>query len=256
MKGLTSQSSAIAEGDDPHKAAMSESDTPPKKLKRFANLDIDGVDGKPRVRNKKAPKKQAQAAPAPAPATPSFPEPLPPTFARGPAPRAPRGPVRGGPPVMRIDLRGTPEEIPEGTEPGVVTVEVDLRRSRGGETRPTPPRRTPGPMPMPRVEPPPPSRPAGYSHPRNSDQTPAPITISPLAAREIRLMAHQAGVLGQGLRIMTSGPGGPENCEFAFEPEPTPDDEVFVTQDVLVYVDRETLASLRGCRITCEHLRG
>lgn len=241
---------------------MSDSDTPPKKkLKRFANLDIDGVDGKPRPKKAKKRATPAKTQVAAAQGTPSFPEPLPPTFARGPAPPALRGPRRGGPPVMRVDVRGMAEDrrgmvedLPEGAEPGVYTVEVDLRGSRG--SRATTPRRTPGPMPMPRTEPSAIPRVAGYSHPTTTDQTPAPITISPLAAREIRLMAHQAGVLGQGLRIMTSGPGGPENCEFAFETEPSEDDEVFMTQDVLVYVDRETLAVLEGCRITCEHLRG
>ncbi len=244
-----------------------------KPLKRFANLDIDGVPKKKRQR-KADPGAAAAAAAAPRRirrvGAPDGVREVPPPARRPRPPLAPP-PRPGGPspdgwigaprteaaPQQPASLRF---EVPPGTMPGVMTVEMDLRAPRRPQYRPAvnqlappsltldPPTFTSEPPrgPRHRTTRPPPARPTPASE----------IEVTELAARQIRLMAYRHGVTGAALRIMTSGGGGPGNCDFAFEAEPEPGDIVLLSQGVRLLVDEGSLATLRGTRITYQDLPG
>ena len=257
-----------------------------KILKRFANLDIDGVQRPPkpapaRSRPAASPPRAEETAARSGPqrAVPRTTSP-PPEPSRRPEPsraREPLGGRRAGMTVeaLRLDVAGggpaQPLEIPPGATPGVYTVEF-----------------TPAPRAAPRVASPgergsagPPLRleerallaldalPRAFAPPEAAARRawsegpalaaraePEPITLTELAARQIRLMAWQHGVAGAGLRILTSGPGGPDHCDFAFESEPEPGDVVFLSQGVRIFIDRASLRTLRGMRITYQDLPG
>ena len=157
--------------------------------------------------------------------------------------------------AMRIDVSGGrgPIEIPPGATPGVITIEF-TPDPRGGAA------------PSARIEAPA-RRPVALDDgaPRKAYTMPAapavrgestPIELTEMAARQLRIMAYQHGVSGAGLRILTSGAGGPGNCDFAFEHEPDDDDVVFVSQGIRVIVDRASLRTLRGMRVTYDDLAG
>lgn len=186
---------------------------------------------------------------------------------------------------IRFDLRQVsaeelelelPDELRSG---GVVTVET-----RGGgrgldmrfETRPMPSRLTSaqdedGPLwDLPRTAPPPwvgpPQRGApgvnAFTDPTGSRPRalPAPnlIELTPMAARQIQLMAWEAGVPGSPLRILTAhtpGLGHPE-VDFAFDEEITPEDTVVDALGVTVVIDPQSLAWVRGRRITWHEVPG
>lgn len=149
---------------------------------------------------------------------------------------------------MDISGRGEPLEIPPGTPPGVVTVEFNPRSPEPLRARSEAPRRPPQPPPPPRTYtmPPAPATLSGGS----------PIELTEMAARQLRIMAYQHGMSGAGLRILTSGPGGPANCDFAFEHAPDDGDVVFLSHGVRVIVDRASLRTLRGMRITYDDIAG
>lgn len=191
---------------------------------------------------------------------------------------------------IRFDLRQVsaeelelelPEELRAG---GVVTVESRLEGRRGldmrFDTRPMPSRQVrrteeEGPLwELPRTAPPPPwsapsatprgspgvnafTEQAGGSRPR---ALPAPnlVELTPMAARQIQLMAWEAGVPGSPLRILTShtpGLGHPE-IDFAFDEEITPEDTVVDALGVTVVIDPRSLAWVRGRRITWHDVPG
>jgi len=231
-----------------------------KILKRFRNLDIDGVERPERPKKRpEPPRAEPERRPTPARAqAPPAPrrEPPPPARPPGPPPR-PAAMQRetltvrsAGMTVERVRMdisgRGTPVELPPGTPPGVVTIEMgSAPRQR---PQPQPPRHTPPPSPPRRTYtmPPAPATRGGS----------APIELTTMAARQLRLMAYQHGMVGAGLRVLTSGPGGPANCDFAFEQTPDADDEVFLSQGIRLIVDRASLRTLRGMRITWDDLAG
>lgn len=148
-------------------------------------------------------------------------------------------------PASRAPVRRGPEPLPPGTRPGVVTVELV-----------SPARAASPPSPMWDEPPPPKSRSVGLAPPPALSGVRAPIELTEIAARQIRLMAYQHGVTGAGLRILTSGPGGPDHCDFAFESDPDPEDVVFLSQGIRVIVDPASLRSLRGMRVTYQDLPG
>ena len=175
---------------------------------------------------------------------------------------------------LELDL---PAELMTG---GVVAVEVDLSRGRRGlemrfETRQMPAQRMPdhdGPLwDLPRTTPPPWAGPAPRSQPgvnaftegRRADapRTPRagePIELTPMAARQIQLMAWEAGVPGSPLRILTSstpGLGHPE-IDFAFDEDIAPDDIVVDALGVTVVIDPQSLVWVRGRRITWHDVPG
>lgn len=179
---------------------------------------------------------------------------------------------------LELDL---PAELRSG---GVMTVETRPDRRRGldmrFDARPMPSRQVrpteqEGPLwDLPRTAPPPPwSAPAatprgspgvnaftdqaGGSRPR---ALPAPnlVELTPMAARQIQLMAWEAGVPGSPLRILTShtpGLGHPE-IDFAFDEEITPEDTVVDALGVTVVIDPQSLAWVRGRRITWHDVPG
>jgi len=169
------------------------------------------------------------------------------TLTLGPGANGPRAQERGAERGLRVETRARLERrgegppyverrvvdlVPMGVDRGVIVVEA------GAEpTSPRPPRR-------------------GYVRPAARDEGPSPIEITELAARQIRLMAYRHGVMGAGLRIMTSGAGGPGDCDFAFEAEPEPEDRVFLSRGIRVIVDPDSLARLRGTRVTYQDLPG
>lgn len=109
--------------------------------------------------------------------------------------------------------------------PGVMTVEMDLRRAPRG-TRPA--------------------------------QALAPIELTPMAARQIMLMSWEAGVPGSALRILTSnspGLGRPE-LDFAFDEHIEADDLVYETQGVTIVIDPGSLRWVSGRRITWHDVPG
>jgi Fe-S cluster assembly iron-binding protein IscA len=109
--------------------------------------------------------------------------------------------------------------------PGVMTVEMDLRRSA----------RQPRP-----------------------GQALAPIELTPMAARQIMLMSWEAGVPGSALRILTSsspGLGRPE-LDFAFDEHIEADDLVYETQGVTIVIDPGSLRWVSGRRITWHDVPG
>jgi Fe-S cluster assembly iron-binding protein IscA len=200
-------------------------------------------------------------------------------------PRAPRPPTepRARPEErFRFDTRRVSAEsldldLPDGMGGGVVSVEIDLSRGRSRaldlrfESRPMPgptPARTPPargdgpPWDLPREAPPrwapepPRPRPGvnAFTERTGPRALPAPETIelTPLAARQIQLMAWEAGVPGSPLRILTSntpGLGHPE-IDFAFDDDITPEDTVVDALGVTVVIDPESLVWVRGRRIT------
>jgi len=89
----------------------------------------------------------------------------------------------------------------------------------------------------------------------------APVTFDADAARAIRLLAHRAGVLGSGLRILLSG--GPVSgrsaawdLDFAFEDEPGPEDVVLETQGLRLFIHEAAVERLRGLHITASQVPG
>jgi len=263
-----------------------------KILKRFANLDIDGVTRPPKPAPKReparpearrpsaSPQRNSASAPERRPAlSEERPMPAPPRAAPQQAP--PRPPARGGMmtvEAVRLDVGGGGRaeviEIPPGATPGVLTVEFTPAPRRAAVAEPAPAwpptpvapvRRAPVPDgpeldALPRRYAPPEAAPrrtvqAGSAWSAPQAEAP-PITLTELAARQIRLMAWQHGVPGAGLRILTSGPGGPEHCDFAFESEPEEGDVVFLSQGVRIFVDRASLRTLRGLRVTYQDLPG
>lgn len=170
---------------------------------------------------------------------------------------------RGGQIDMRFDLRPMPGA---GLQPS---------RSPGPMTAPPPTRtespivsRSIGPWPaeatedgplweLPRSVPPArPSAPRGVSAARANAG--APIELTPLAARQIQLMAWEAGVPGSPLRILTSaspGLGHPE-VDFAFDESIEADDIVIDALGVTVVIDPQSLAWVRGRRITWQDVPG
>jgi len=91
-----------------------------------------------------------------------------------------------------------------------------------------------------------------------AEAQPTPIELTPMAARQVKLMAWEAGLPGSGLRILTSftpGLGGPE-CDFAFDDNVQPDDVVFLAHGVRVIVDSTSLQHLRGRRISWHDVPG
>ncbi len=135
---------------------------------------------------------------------------------------------------IRFDLRQVQPadldlELPDRrmmATPGVMTMEIDLRA-----------RREPRPAMTPQAAP-------------RTRQTPLELTAQ--AARQIQLMAWEAGVPGSGLRILTSMSPGmtrPE-LDFAFDDHLEPDDVVFECLGVTILVDPATLRHVAGRRIT------
>jgi Fe-S cluster assembly iron-binding protein IscA len=135
---------------------------------------------------------------------------------------------------IRFDLRQVQPadldlELPDlrmMATPGVMTMEVDLRARRG-----------------------PPPAITSQAAPRTR-QTPLELTAQ--AARQVQLMAWEAGVPGSGLRILTSMSPGmtrPE-LDFAFDDHLEPDDVVFECLGVTIIVDPATLRHVAGRRIT------
>ena len=126
--------------------------------------------------------------------------------------------------------------------PGVVVMEIDLREERVAVSeRPR--------MPGMSWE----SGPRARSEPRAQ-----PIELSPMAARQVMLMAWEAGMPGSGLRVLTSqgsGLGGPE-LDFAFDDDVQDDDAVFLSHGVRIIVDPESLRHVRGRRITWHDVPG
>lgn len=185
-------------------------------------------------------------------------------------------------------------DLPEGLGGGVISVEIDLSRGRQApsrgtsgqtprgsgrldlrfETRPMPspgaraldddgplwdlPRETP-----PRWAPEPPRpRPGVNAFTERSGPRAAPapqmIELTPMAARQIQLMAWEAGVPGSPLRILTSntpGLGHPE-IDFAFDEDITPEDIVVDALGVTVVIDPQSLPWVRGRRITWQDVPG
>lgn len=188
---------------------------------------------------------------------------------------------------IRFDLREVSAEALELELPaelrsgGVMTVETRPVGRRGldmrFETRPMSSRRArpdeeEGPLwDLPRTAPPPwagPARPgapgvnafteqAGGARPR-ALAAPNLVELTPMAARQIQLMAWEAGVPGSPLRILTShtpGLGHPE-IDFAFDEEVTPEDTVIDALGVTVVIDPQSLAWVRGRRITWHDVPG
>jgi len=116
----------------------------------------------------------------------------------------------------------------EGMTPGVITVEMDLRRARPN-TRAARPERA---------------------------QT--PLELTPMAARQVMLMSWEAGVPGSALRILTSNVGGLGRAEidFAFDEHLEADDVVFESHGVTIVIDPESLALVGGRRITWHDVPG
>lgn len=188
---------------------------------------------------------------------------------------------------IRFDLRQVsaeelelelPAELRSG---GVVTVEARVDRRRGldmrFEARPMSSGRAPrdeedGPLwDLPRTAPPPWAGPprretpgvnafteqVGGARPR-ALAAPNLVELTPMAARQIQLMAWEAGVPGSPLRILTShtpGLGHPE-IDFAFDDEVTPEDTVVDALGVTVVIDPQSLAWVRGRRITWHDVPG
>jgi Fe-S cluster assembly iron-binding protein IscA len=163
---------------------------------------------------------------------------------------------------IRFDLRPTTADALEldlpdlrmAATPGVLTMEVDLRARRDpGRPSSSGPNRA-GPR----------SAPAMVDAPRSSAPYPprapapatraTPIELTPLAARQIQLMAWEAGVPGSALRILSSpanlypGMTRPE-LDFAFD-TPEPDDHVFDCLGVTVLIDPATFPHIAGRRIS------
>lgn len=84
----------------------------------------------------------------------------------------------------------------------------------------------------------------------------SPVTLSGQAARRIRLMAHQAGVPGAGLRLLVPRGGSQTDCEFVFEAVAEPDDVVVLEQGVHIYLDPVAFDTLRGVHITFDTVPG
>jgi len=123
-----------------------------------------------------------------------------------------------------------------GLTPGVVTVEVDRRAPSGTDFA----RR--------------PRRDARMAQPEST----TPIELTPMAARQVQLMAWEAGVPGSGLRILTSSQPGLERPEidFAFDDHVEADDLVFECHGVTLLVDPGSLRSVIGRRITWHDVPG
>jgi Fe-S cluster assembly iron-binding protein IscA len=101
----------------------------------------------------------------------------------------------------------------------------------------------------------PPARPGVSAAPPSPG---APIELTPMAARQIQLMAWEAGVPGSPLRILTSaspGLGHPE-IDFAFDESVEPDDIVIDALGVTVVIDPQSLRWVRGRRITWHDVPG
>ncbi|MFO0744685.1 MAG: hypothetical protein U1F43_03290 [Myxococcota bacterium] len=193
-----------------------------------------------------------QTVPAPSAPRPPLPGPRAREMASGPVAQTFRFEV-GQPPTMIVEAgpglrpmpaprRYEPLDLPETRTPGVVVMEVDLTAEARTRARDV-------------------DDGLGAYAPRQlarAERAPAPIELTPMAARAVKLMAWEAGLPGSGLRILTSwtpGLGGPE-CDFAFDDDVQPDDVVFLEQGVRVIVDRASLEHLRGRRITWHDVPG
>lgn len=147
----------------------------------------------------------------------------------------PRAPPRPSPRQVPADPRSalttTLAELAElrelGVSSGVVTVEVDLRRRRGAELRAR--------------------LPPGITA----------IELSEMAARQVMLMAWEAGVPGSPLRILSSPSGGtiPE-LEFAFDENVSEDDLVYECHGVTILIDEESFRLVAGRRICWKDVPG
>lgn len=89
----------------------------------------------------------------------------------------------------------------------------------------------------------------------------APIGLSEEAARRLRLMAYEQGVMGAALRVRSQGAGDPsgrpDDAGLSFDVSaPGPDDLVFSVWGLRVVVSRRDLAALRGTRITWSETDG
>lgn len=82
------------------------------------------------------------------------------------------------------------------------------------------------------------------------------MTFDADAARAIRLLAHRAGVLGSGLRLLLSGGPGRWDLDFAFEDEPGPDDVVVETQGLRLFIHTAAVERLRGLHVTAAQVPG
>lgn len=154
----------------------------------------------------------------------------------------PPGPSRRGPIETQLGVNARlwdqPRAVPrradfdeldlEGMTPGVVTVEMDLRRGR----------------PNPRL-----ARP---------ERAETPLELTPMAARQVMLMSWEAGVPGSALRILTSTVGGlgrPE-IDFVFDEHMEADDVVFESHGVTIVIDPESLRWVAGRRISWHDVPG
>ncbi len=151
----------------------------------------------------------------------------------------PAGQASGGATrTLRFDFQPTAARTP-----GVVVMEIDLTEERSAARRADVMR--PG------------VRWDGAPRAR-AEARPGPIELTPLAARQVMLMAWEAGLPGSGLRILTSftpGLGGPE-LDFAFDDDVQDDDHVFLSNGVRIIVDPESLRHVRGRRITWHDVPG
>lgn len=248
-------------------------------LKRFARLEMDG-DPPPEPRPAKKAAPAVHARPTPAPQPPIVPreredvasarrlaadltdnarvsrDAATPQARRAERATMLRERVTLPPPSAPMPQRDTLDDLEDRT-PGVVVMEVDLRgprvEVRERRTQPTAsaPLRRDFDMAPPGIR--------FDATPRaRAEPAPGPIELTPMAARQVMLMAWQAGMPGSGLRILTSwtpGLGGPE-LDFAFDDDVTDDDHVFLSHGVRVIVDRQSLGHVRGRRITWHDVPG
>jgi len=157
------------------------------------------------------------------------------------------GPLPAAEPARRVEPRRPLPGI--DATPGVVIMEVDLS-PRGVRVEAYPqPSYPPSAAPGVRFDTAPRAR---------AEAAPGPIELTPMAARQVMLMAWEAGMPGSGLRILTSwtpGLGGPE-LDFAFDDDVTADDHVFLSNGVRIIVDSQSLVHVRGRRITWHDVPG
>ncbi len=179
---------------------------------------------------------------------------------------------RGGQIDMRFDMRPMPlPGLQPSRSPGPMATPAPVRSEAPAAPAPPTVSRSIGPRApgmldltedgplwdLPRSVPTrPPPAPAGVAVARQSPG--APIELTPMAARQIQLMAWEAGVPGSPLRILTSaspGLGHPE-IDFAFDESIEADDIVIDALGVTVVIDPQSLRWVRGRRITWHDVPG
>jgi len=133
---------------------------------------------------------------------------------------------------------------------GVIIEEITIRR---GAPRSLPAALGPATAPGVHRAPAPPPQEPGWPTRRRGG---SPITLTVEAARQIRLMAHHAGVPGAGLRLLVGRSARPEDCDFVFEAVAEPDDVVIREQGVHIYLDPHAFNVLRGLHIAYDDLPG